>query len=502
VTDELVDTSTWTDAMVAAAGIPIIDSTFVTIGGGIGSFVMADYLRIAGVPAAAIRVLGANEAPWETYRYLTTCSQIPEGERLRSDSQSCPDNIWGFPSYAVREALHARRPAGVIAPLWQVVTEPVLTDYFTPRSGQVFRGLQREARRIGWSDMLEPGLVRLVRKRAGGGYFTLFTPTDNQYRSKRVAYRSKFVHVAVGYPGLRYLPDLQEYRQRYQDAIKVVNAYEPHEHVYDELRRRPGTVVVRGGGIVASRVLQRLIDDRDDHGASTQIVHLLRTFVETSHGPSRFMRRRGGDGWAYQGFNWPKSSWGGQLKVRLERTQGQARKQLYDVMGGTTTPRRKLWQAQLRRGRSEGWYRTVVGEVADVMPGSDDTVVTRVDTSGGILEVPANFIIDATGLESEFGEHRLLTDLFVHTGATRNVLGRLEVEPTFEVRGTRNGESRLYASGAATLGGPYSGVDSFLGLQYAALSVCDDLATTGFCARIGLARSIGHWWRWILDQKV
>ncbi len=36
--------------MVQRAGIPIIDTKFVTIGGGIGSFVTVDFLRIYGVP--------------------------------------------------------------------------------------------------------------------------------------------------------------------------------------------------------------------------------------------------------------------------------------------------------------------------------------------------------------------------------------------------------------------------------------------------------------------
>jgi len=37
------------------------------------------------------------------------------------------------------------------------------------------------------------------------------------------------------------------------------------------------------------------------------------------------MRRRGGDGWAYQGFNYPKSVWGGQLKAEMRRLDGEAR---------------------------------------------------------------------------------------------------------------------------------------------------------------------------------
>ncbi len=49
-------------------------------------------------------VLGINDQPWQTYEYLTRVSQVPRGERLRSDAGSNPDNIWGFPSYAIREA--------------------------------------------------------------------------------------------------------------------------------------------------------------------------------------------------------------------------------------------------------------------------------------------------------------------------------------------------------------------------------------------------------------
>ena len=49
LTDELLQSGVWTDDMLERAGIPITDVPFVTVGGGIGSFVTADYLRIAGV---------------------------------------------------------------------------------------------------------------------------------------------------------------------------------------------------------------------------------------------------------------------------------------------------------------------------------------------------------------------------------------------------------------------------------------------------------------------
>ena len=503
LTSGLLAADSWSDEMVAAAGIPVHEVPFVTVGGGIGSFVTVDYLRIAGVPKEHIRVLGINETPWSTYEYLTRNSQIPRTERLRSDSASMPDCIWGFPSYAVREAVTAKGARAKLAPLWSVLTEPILSDYWTPRAGHVFTSLEREADRIGYFDCVVNGQVRMTRKRRGGGYFTILTPRAGTSPSKRIAYRSQWVHLAVGYPGLKFLDDLQAYRQTYRDYTHVVNAYEPHEGAYQELLRKPSTVVLRGGGIVASRVLQRLIDDRDHHGAQTQIHHVFRTFITGSHGPSIFMRRKGGDGWAYQGFNYPKSVWGGQLKSRMRKLEGDDRAALYKTIGGTNTPVRRLWQEQLARGRREGWYVTHTGEVESVLP--DETgagTITRVKTQDGVLELRAAYIIDGTGLEADISEHRLLADLLEHGGAGRNPVGRLDVERTFELRGTRSGDGRMYASGTSTLGGYFPGVDTFLGLQIAAQEIADDLARQGFCKRIGPLRSTVQWLAWARGRKI
>jgi hypothetical protein len=502
LTPELIAADHWTDQMVAAAGIPVVEVPFVSIGGGIGSFVTTDYLRIAGVGKDQIRVLGNNDTPWSTYEYLTRNSQIPRTERLRSDSASTPDCIWGFPSYAVREALSAKGLKAKLSPLWNVMTEPIFADYYTPKAGQAFATMEKEADRVGYFDYFDKGLVRMVRKRQGGGYFTILTPPAGASATKRVAYKSRWVHIAVGYPGLKFLDDLQTYRQKYQDYTHVVNAYEPHEAVYEELLRKPSTIVLRGGGIVASRILQRVIDDRDHKGARTQIHHVFRTYITGSHGPSIFMRRKGADGWAFQGFNYPKSVWGGQLKSRMRKLEGEERAKLYKTIGGTNTPVRRLWQEQLARGRKEGWYRTHTGEVDSVVPAEGGGTITRIKTKDGLLELPASYIIDGTGLEADIAEHRLLADLLEHSGAGRNPIGRLDVERTFEVRGTNNGDGRVYASGTATLGGYFPGVDTFLGLQIAAQEIADDLARQGFGKHIGPLRSTTQWFRWARGRKV
>jgi hypothetical protein len=107
--------------MMFRAGIPVVDVPYVSVGGGIGSFVLVAYLRIAVVSRDRIRVLANIDKPCQTYRYLTRVSPIPEQGRLHSDSSSCPGNICGFPSCVLRGAFSGRR----LKCLWIVLTEPI-----------------------------------------------------------------------------------------------------------------------------------------------------------------------------------------------------------------------------------------------------------------------------------------------------------------------------------------------------------------------------------------
>ncbi|WP_084779539.1 hypothetical protein [Planobispora rosea] len=499
LTPQLLGSPFWHDRMLQDAGIPVYDVPLVSVGGGFGSFTLLDVLRICGVPASAMRVLSNSDTPWQTWEYLTRVSQLPPAERIRSDAGARPDNIWGFPSYAVHEAWQDKSPKL----LWQVLVEPVFTDFFSPRAATVFATVKREADRISYWDMLLKGQVRMVRRRDGGGYFTLLTPPPGSSPTKRVAFRSQYVHLAVGYPGLKFLEDLQQFRETYNDYHRVVNAYEPHEHVYEFLKTRPGTVVVRGAGIVASRVLQRLMDDRERHGLQTRIIHLFRAFVTGPHGRGPWMRRDGGDGWAYQAFTFPKSAFGGQLKARFRRLEGAERAALYKTVGGTTTPKLRRWQEQMRTGRQGDWYHPMQATVHKVEPTPDGRLVSFVSHGDGTPgHHVSDFIIDCTGLEADMPEHRVLADLLEHGGARRNGAGRLTVEESFEVSGTASGNGALYASGAAVAGNHFPAVDSFLGMQTAALDIAADLARRGFCAPLGSGRSISQWLKWATGRRI
>ncbi|MDP9075098.1 MAG: hypothetical protein M3N98_13235, partial [Actinomycetota bacterium] len=152
-------------------------------------------------------------------------------------------------------------------------------------------------------------------------------------------------------------------------------------------------------------------------------------------------------------------------------------------------------------------YRVYVGTVTEVKPGPDNTVVTRIQspTESGqtpILEVPAHFVIDCTGLVADIAEHRVLNDLLEHSGAGRNPVGRLDVGREFEVRGTASGVGKMYATGSMTLGGYFPGVDTFLGLQLSSAYVIEDLIAQGFVPKMGPLRSTGQWLKWMQHRRV
>jgi hypothetical protein len=128
--------------------------------------------------------------------------------------------------------------------------------------------------------------------------------------------------------------------------------------------------------------------------------------------------------------------------------------------------------------------------------------VTVIQGKGGIQEqirLVADFIIDCTGLEATINSNPLMQDFVDQYRLPRNPKGRLKVAEDFEVLGMRNGSGRMYASGAMTLGGPHAAVDSFLGLQYAALRSVDALAASRAPGlhRLNGLRSIWQWLRWV-----
>ncbi|HEY9891373.1 MAG TPA: hypothetical protein V6D37_06150, partial [Candidatus Sericytochromatia bacterium] len=139
-----------------------------------------------------------------------------------------------------------------------------------------------------------------------------------------------------------------------------------------------------------------------------------------------------------------------------------------------------------------------------------DCIITYIQEKKfkGQMRLEADFIIDATGLDANVKASPLLNDLVTHYNLSLNPLGRLSVSNDFELVEmrspfTQGGKGRIYAAGAITLGGPYAAVDSFLGLQYAALCSVDSLAKTKAPGlhRLNLLSSSLQWLKWVANQS-
>ncbi len=483
--------------------LPLTETTYLAIGGGLGSFAWIDHLRIAGVPAEQIICISPEPKPGSRFTRLCQNSQVPLHERVRSHSEACPDNLWGFPSYGVREIWRSARKGQIghafyIA--WRLLGEPVVADTYTPRAGDVFTTVDREAARIGWERMGCRGRARAIRKTDDGRYVVALTRIDVSPEQRHQLMIARHIHICVGYPGIQLLPDLQDYRERMQDFASVVNAYEQHEHVYQHLFQRGGTVMVRGRGIVASRIIQRLYEVRQQN-PNVRILHLMRP-VPLYGFRYGHARHKGENHWEFRPLGWPKSCWGGPYLIKMEKADDQKRDQLLNDWGGTTTAGRKDWRRIIKTGLREGWYQIGFGNVKRLERTPTGQVTTLIQSSQpGQSEnwLVTDFVIDCTGLEQGLDYHTLLHDLVTHHQLGRNPKGRLKVSNDFEVLGMETGIGHVYAAGIMTLGGPHAAQDSFLGLQYAALRSVDALAVLHAPGvhRINGLYSFKQWTRWV-----
>lgn len=503
-----------------ATGLPVDEADYVAVGAGLGSFAWVDLLRIHGAKPTQIVALGLYEKPYGHYQKLCRNSQIFPHERLRSNSDSCPDNIWGWPSYALREAwrdLLKGQIKTALGLLWQVFAEPAFAQTYTPRSGNVFAALDRETKRIGWEQIYRYGRVRVIRKTDDGRYAIAYSRSTANQRDHAIII-AHYVHIATGYPAIQFLPDLQDYREKTGDFKSVVHAYEYHDHIYEHLEQYGGTVLIRGRGIVASRILQRLYETRQKN-PNILILHLMR-FPKPQGNKFGWSQRKVINHNEFQPFNWPKGCWTGEQRAMLEKAGPEERIRLTTDWGGTTTAERKDWKRIIDEGLREGWYKIEFGEVEKVER-EPNGLVTYIQAKQfkGQTRLETDFIIDSTGLTASVFETPLLKDMVDRYHLPLNPWKRFLVGKDFEIVDMQNPApeppkkrfalfrprrkvGRMYAAGIITLGGPNAAVDSFLGLQYVALVAVDSLAAKRGPGlhRLNPISSLGQWLKWAMNR--
>jgi len=476
------------DEQLAAQRIPVTQVRVATVGGGLGSFALVDRLRIGGVAEEDIAILGAHASPGEQFLERCKASGLGPDDKLRSDSSARIDNLWGFPGYALQDAWRSRS----MKPLGQVFGEPVISEGYTPSVGLLADALEREARRIGWERMSVATTADYVFKREGGGYFVVC-----QTQGQLVAIRCEQVHLALGSAGPRLTPDAQAFRAATPDSNQHTHVYEDHEHVLQQLETHGGTVLVRGSGMAASRVLQRLIEARLRHRRDVHIWHVVRRWPDNS-GKEQGPTRPTAYGFSHQDLSYPRAAFGGPIRDQIRRLETEdERLDAIAGLGATSTPHRHGLAEVMNRARTAGWYDAVVGEISSLTQEGAQVVASVGLLNGERMKIAVDHVVDATGLDSDAAVHPLIADLITFSPVTVNRLGGLRVDEKFAVIGGESGDGRMFASGDTARGGFYGPVDSFTGLQQAALTIADELAAAGLGHHLSPLRSARGWLRWI-----
>ncbi len=496
-----------------ATGLSIEIVDYAAVGGGFGSFAWVDLLRIAGVRADQIVVLSPEKSVYGRYHQLCRHAHISAKERIRSAADACPDNPWGFPSYGMREAAQKLARGQFkqgLRVLWQIFTEPLFGQQYGPTDEQILKAVDREVARISWQTMLRYALVQSIRKTTDGRYALLFNQGDSY-----ALVIARYVHLATGYPSIEFLPDLQQYRQQTKDFQSVVNAYENHDHIYDHLSNRGGKILLRGAGMVAGRILQHIYAVRRAHPEKNiDVIHLWPA-AKTQGQQYGAAQRPIHLGYEIQALDWPKSAWGGAYKMTLAESTNEQQAQLLSIWSGPTIPQHQDWHRILSGGISKGWYQQVLGMVQTVArhPNQNGLLVTLRNSSPETPNQKGNnqpqslvvdYIIDATGQPGTVMDSELLADLVQHYHLPLNTGGAFPSNPDFEILSMRNQETgRMYGAGSITAGNSYGPVDSFLGLQYAALaSICSltDADAIGL-QQLNWLKSGKQWLKWLLNKS-
>lgn len=463
-------------ADLTASGRVVETADVVSIGGGPTSFALVDLLRVRGLAASRIRVIGPDADPLARLATVAAALGLGDDDRLRADTAATLDNVWGVPGYALRESLAALRTlrlGDAVAPLAATFMGSTLAVPFGPRLGDVRAAVGREAARIGWADMLLPGRALALRKTTDGRFAIAYRlPTDaaeGEARNRFVV--ANHVHFATGWPPLAYSPLLERFRRAHRGHYRVAALREPHEAVFAALLRDGGTVAVLGSGFDAFVTLERLVRLR----ARQRHLAIVRVGAEFAFGDDV----------------WPRRAWTALPTDPMP------------VAPGPTVPERDDLLTALDLGASDGWYRLIDGVATDLSLAGDTVTVTVAPASAPDrpLSFAADVVLDGSDPVADPLAQPLYRDLTAVYGLPRHSLGVGAVRPGLATDASgalptlANGTGLAFVSGLPATGGGFGPVDSFLGARAAALRIADRLQRPLGLKPFGPPRSARGWGR-------
>jgi hypothetical protein len=423
------------------------DSTIAVVGDGFGSLIVYATALYVGFRPEEVTIYGESDNPVGTYQqYAYNLGQTV----LRSESEShfLPAD---WPTFAQLDAWARRSPA----PLFRSIRRK-----YNPGVPEILSEAAIVGRRTRWNESRYPKRVGwLQRENAGAPHFILYDEQANY------AGRAKHLMLALGHGPLSFPPVLAKAKEDPQLGERIVQAYEPKSYSPE------GRYVVVGGGIASVNEWANALD------MGAKVISLQRNpepDEQDLNTPRCLFEALGLD--VFQGLSFDE-------RVRF----------LGQILKGTT-PKRRNWIDKVERGRAEGRFDQLLGEIDQVEPGPAGLrihVVSKHGPDPGWLDVSG--VVAGTGFNKSALTLPLLRRLVEYYGIPVES-GQLKLKTNCGVPGLDLPESRLCMMGilANTI---ITHGDTIAGLKYIGRRFVSDCQRAerrrrGFFSRVGMQLSL------------
>lgn len=376
------------------------DSIIAVIGDGFGSLLVHATARYLGFESDEISIFGPSDSPFGTYQqYATNLGQTV----LRSESEShfLPAD---WPTFAEMDAWAHRSPA----PLWRSIVRK-----YNPGVPEMLSLASVVQARSGWEESRVPLRVGWLQREMDPTPHFVFYDEDAHFIG-----RAKHVMLAPGHGPLSFPPVLARARQDPVIADRIVQAYEPKQYAAG------GRYIVLGAGVASVNEWANILDV---NGSVLALTRSPEPETQDLNVPRCLFESIGIDAFVSMPFD-----------ERIEF--------LGQVLHGTR-PERRQWIARIEKGRAEGRFDALVGEIDQIEAGRAGLrvhVTSRDGEDPGWLDVTG--VVAGTGFNKSALTIPLLRRLVEHYQIPV-VAGRIRLQTNCGVPGLDRADSRLCCMG-------------------------------------------------------
>jgi hypothetical protein len=432
------------------------DSSIAVVGDGFGSLIVYATAVWLGFRPEQVTIYGENDNPVGTYQqFAYNLGQTV----LRSESEShfLPAD---WPTFAELDAWSHRSP-GLLMRSARRKYNPGVPD--------ILAEAQVVQRRLRWNDSRYPHKVGWLQREGEGGDNPHFVLYDEQ---ANYTGRAKHVMLAVGHGPLSFPPVLAKAKADPELGDRIAQAYEAKD--YDP----NGRYIVIGAGIASVNEWANILDLG---GKCISLTRNPEPDEQDLNTPRCFFEALGIDAFQALSFDERMAFLGHILKG--------------------TTPKRRGWLDKIERGRAEGRFDQMLGEIDEVQPGPLGLrvhVVSRHGPDPGWLDVTG--IVAGTGFNKSALSVPLLRRLIEFYKVPLDS-GRMKLQSNCGVPGLDRPESRcavmgIHANSVITHGDTIAGL-KYIGRRftadcYRAEKAARTIKPRGFLPRLGMQFSLAR----------